>query len=132
MFDYGNMITMKRLRNDIILLLVILLLAGALFLYQRLGGNGQSSCAEIRQDGTLIGTYELTEAQTIPVRCEGGYNLIQIAEGQVSVTDADCPDQLCRKQRSISRDGESIICLPHKLVICIRSVQESTTDAVTY
>lgn len=132
MFDYGNMITMKRVRNDIILLLVILLLAGALFLYQRLGGNGQSSCAEIRQDGTLIGTYELTEAQTIPVRCEGGYNLIQIADGQVSVTDADCPDQLCRKQRSISRDGESIICLPHKLVICIRSVQESTTDAVTY
>lgn len=132
MFDCGNIITMKRLRNDIILLLVILLLAGALFLYQRLGGNGQSPCVEIRQDGTLIGTYELTEAQTIPVRCEDGYNLIQIVGGQVSVTDADCPDQLCRKQRSISRDGESIICLPHKLVICIRSAQESTTDAVTY
>lgn len=132
MFDYGNIITMKRVRNDIILLLVILLLAGTLFLCRRLGGNGQISHVEIRQDGTLIGTYELTEAQTIPVRCEDGYNLIQIAEGQVSVTDADCPDQLCRKQRSISHGGESIICLPHKLVICIRSEQESVTDAVTY
>lgn len=132
MFDCANMVIMKRVRNDVIFLLAIILLAGALFLCQRLGGNGQSTCVEIRQDGTLIGTYELTEAQTIPVRCEDGYNLIQITEGQVSVTDADCPDQLCRKQRSISRDGESIICLPHKLVIRILSEQAGATDAVTY
>lgn len=132
MFDCDNMNTMKRVRNDSILLLTVILIAGALFLYQRLGKSGQISCSEIYQDGSLIATYDLKEDQTIPVQYGDGYNLIQIEDGQVTVTDADCPDQLCCRQHAISRDGESIICLPHKLVIRIRSTQDGAPDAVTY
>ena len=30
---------------------------------------------------------------------------------------ADCPDQLCVKQKAVSKNKESIICLPNKVVI---------------
>ena len=30
---------------------------------------------------------------------------------------ADCPDKLCTKQPAVDKNGESIICLPHQVVI---------------
>ena len=63
---------------------------------------------------------------------EDEYNLLMISDGTAFVSDADCPDKLCVKQRAISRNGESIICLPHKLVIRIVAKEESRLDAVTY
>jgi len=35
----------------------------------------------------------------------------------VDVIEADCPDKICVKHTNIKNAGETIICLPHKLVI---------------
>ena len=53
-----------------------------------------------------------------------------ISNKMASVSDADCPDRLCVRQKAISRKGESIICLPHKLVILIESMEEGDVDAI--
>ena len=87
----------------------------------------------IYQNGELRGEYDLSQPKTLPVKEEDyGYNLVMIEDGTVRITDADCPDQLCMKQRSISKNGESIICLPHKLVLQICAKEEGALDAVTY
>ena len=49
------------------------------------------------------------------------YNIVAIRGGEVSVESADCRSQVCVDHRPISKSGESIICLPHKLVIEIVS-----------
>ena len=33
------------------------------------------------------------------------------------MTDADCPDKLCVKTGRISKTGETIVCLPHRVVV---------------
>ncbi len=86
----------------------------------------------ITQNGTLYGQYPLNGDRSVIVKDEeNGYNLVLISAGSVKVSDADCPDKLCVKQHAISRGGESIICLPHKLVVQIMSEEESDLDAVT-
>ena len=46
--------------------------------------------------------------------------------------DADCPDRLCVKQGRIKKVGESIVCLPHKVVIeIVGEKEEAGVDAVT-
>lgn len=45
------------------------------------------------------------------------YNLISVANGIVVVEAADCKDQICVRHKAISSKGESIICLPHRLVV---------------
>lgn len=45
------------------------------------------------------------------------YNLISIAEGKVTMEAADCRDQICVHHKPIMSVGESIICLPHRLVV---------------
>lgn len=133
MFGHGKIGYMKRVRNDCILILIIILLAGGFWLIQYLNAVQKEAVLQIYQNGELIGEYELSQPQTIPVTgIDDSYNLVLIEDGMVRVTDADCPDQLCMKQRSVSRNGESIICLPHKLVLQIHAKEESTLDAVTY
>ena len=44
------------------------------------------------------------------------YNLLSVSASEVLMEAADCRDQICVHHRPISAGGESIICLPHKLV----------------
>ena len=63
--------------------------------------------------------------KTIPINTEFGYNLIEVGEEKVRVIEASCPDELDVKQGYISRPGEIIVCLPNKLVIEIKGMEES-------
>lgn len=66
---------------------------------------------------------------------EDGFNTIQIADGKIGITDANCPDRLCVKMGMISSSAYPISCLPHKLVIQIEDSENSKevppVDALT-
>lgn len=49
-----------------------------------------------------------------------GHNKIVIANGEVWMEEADCPDKLCISQGKISRSGQTIICLPNKVMVTIK------------
>jgi len=79
---------------------------------------------EIRKvifDKQIVGT-------TIPIRTELGYNLIEIGDEKVRVAEADCPDQIDVEQGWISDIGETLICLPNRLVVEIKG--QSSGDEV--
>lgn len=122
---------MKRLKADVIILAFILMAALAAYVIPALLQSDEAGEVSVYLDGVLLYQYPLEAEQIITVSTSEGYNLLLIGESEVRVTDADCPDQLCIRQRAISRKGESIICLPHKLVIQIDSGKESELDAVT-
>ena len=110
----------KTLKNDIVLILALLLLAllawGALRLTKKPGGE-----AVVTVDGVLVSTLPLSIEARLPVGAERGFlNVVEVADGRVRVVDADCPDRLCVRQGWIRYDGESIVCLPHKLIVSIR------------
>ena len=52
------------------------------------------------------------------------YNVVVISGGTVSVTEASCKNQVCVKHGAISRPGESIVCLPNRLVVRIEDGSE--------
>lgn len=122
---------MKKIKADIIAIVCVLFVA-IFFVCILAFKDSTDAKVVITRDGNVIGSYYLTEDRTISVSDnENGYNLILISDGMVRVCDADCPDKLCVKQKNISKNGESIICLPHKLVVQIVSKEESDLDAVT-
>lgn len=80
-------------------------------------------------DGKPYGTYSLVTDRVVEINQNGQVNTITIADGLVSVTDANCPDLLCVHQRALSaQHGGSIICLPHRVVIALG---DSDLDAVS-
>lgn len=92
------------------------LLTGGFFMFREPGKQ-----VVIYQDTVEIGRYDLEKEQEIEVFTdEGGWNQISWKDGKVQVTDASCPDQVCVDHIEISKEGETIVCLPNKLVVEIQ------------
>ena len=114
----------KKLRNDLILvgslLLVLLLVGGALLL------RSEGDTVEVTVNGQAYATYPLSKDIEVDiVTGEDGaqVNRLVIKDGRAFVETATCPDGICASHNPISHDGESIICLPHKVVISIKSAE---------
>ncbi len=126
-----NGVMINKIKADVIAVGCVLLVAALLF-FMNYYKDSTGAEVMILLDGEVVGSYPLLEDDTVTITDEeGGFNLVLISNGEVRVCDADCPDKLCIKQKSISKGGESIICLPHKLVVQIMSKEESDLDAVT-
>lgn len=124
---------MKIKRNDIYLVLAVLSISLLFFCWQRYNSKKTTVNARVivEQDGEAIGSYPLSiEEQLIFADDNGKKNVLAIQDGQAFIKEADCPDKLCVKHKPISRNGESIICLPHKLVIRIEGGGEGEVDVI--
>lgn len=117
-----------RLKRDIILVLVMLAAAMMALLIINYGVKKKGTYAVVKVDGQELYKLELDKDTTIDVAgYQGGLNRIEVKAGKVSMTEADCPDELCVKTGKISRTGETIVCLPHRVVIEIKSTQGGNT-----
>lgn len=114
-------------KNDWILAAVIVLAAGLILLFQLLRNSGGAKEVTVSVDGEVFGTYSLEEDQTIDI---GETNRLVIEDGTARMEWADCPDQVCVNHRAVSRDGESIICLPNEVVISVEGGEEAELDGV--
>ncbi len=65
--------------------------------------------------------------KTIAIKSEYGYNLLEIGDGKIRVIEADCRDKIDVKQGYISKIGETIVCLPNKMLIEIKGIKEENT-----
>lgn len=114
-------------RRDLLLAGGILLLAGVLFFIFRPGGQG--AWAVVTADGAEIARYPLDEDRTVRLGDDTDYNILQIADGAAAVVEANCGDHTCIRTGKISREGERIVCLPHKLIIQIEGGDGPVFDA---
>jgi hypothetical protein len=111
----------RKIRNDIILVLCLLLIAviglAYLYLFRDTGDT-----VKVTVDGNQIGIYSLNENMTKDIITgEKGENLnrLIIKDGKAYMETATCPDGICVNHNPIFRDGESIVCLPNGVVVTI-------------
>lgn len=116
----------SKFKNDIIFIIILLIITmslGAAFFFLR----GEGDVVEVRIDGRLTAVYSLSEDITVELDGVAGTNTLVISGGKAEISYADCPDGICAHHKPISRSGESIVCLPHKLVITVKS--EGSSDS---
>lgn len=117
-------------KKDLILICSVLVLAAAFWLVPRavgFFGNSKEQKLRITVSGEEYGTYSLEEDQVIKV---GDTNVCEIKDKKVSMISADCPDQLCIHQRTIQLQGETIVCLPNKVVLEIMGTRQTDQEAL--
>ena len=113
----------------IFLAVTVCLIAALLFFFSFFRGEAGGSVV-VTVDRTVYGTYPLSEDAVISIDTEDGHNVLTIRGGEAKMTEADCPDRLCVHQKADSRSRETIVCLPHKVVVSVESRKESGLDAV--
>lgn len=103
-------------KNDIILFLVVLILAFLVLVLFNLN-KAPGYQVKLTVDGKELVVLELDKNQEYIVDNEYGKNVVIIDDNKVYVREADCPDRICVDYKPIDEVGETIICLPHRLVI---------------
>ena len=109
----------NKIRNDVILaaVIVIIAVAGLLFIN---GTKVEGERVVVKINGVETQSHSLSENTQFEIKTgknNGDYNVVIIENGKVRVNEANCPDGICKDYRPISYVGETIICLPHKVVI---------------
>ena len=82
-------------------------------------------------DGKVVATYPLGVDRTEDILTEGGgLNRLIIRDGKAYIASASCPDGICAAHKPIHRDGESIVCLPNKVVVTVKTAENADTPDV--
>lgn len=103
-----------------IILAVAILLAVVIYVGASLLTATAGAKAVITVDGEEYGAYPLNTDTTVEVNTSFGSNTVLIKSGKVTVSNADCPDGYCVSHIAVDSVGETIVCLPHRVVIEIR------------
>ena len=121
----------KKRKNDIILIAVIIALAALIFiLINSFSSNGNKVIIE--QDAKQIAILDLNKNQEYEVYDKSGNicNIVLISDGLASMKYANCKDKICVNHNKTSKNNESIICLPNKVIVTVVSDKESNVDEV--
>ena len=124
-----NIFSRRNNRNDIILIGAILLIAVVGLVYLFLF-RGRGDTVKVTVDGKAYASYSLSEARVEDIHTGESseqLNRLVIRNGKAFVETATCRDGICSSHRPIFRDGESIVCLPNRVVITI--ISDKTSDA---
>ena len=120
---------MTKRKNDILLAALVIALAALLWFGLRLT-RSEGAYVLVTVDGEIFGEYPLDEDTEIRIGEGEEFNLLVIKGGEAHIAEASCPDKLCVNQGKISFDGQSLICLPNKVVVEVKGGEQSDYDAV--
>ncbi len=118
--------------------LILLLLAGAIGLYtfRLLPVSGETLWARIEVGGRTVQTVDLARpnGKTVKISLSEGEAHLEVKDGAVRIRPMPewlCPRQICSHTGWIRRAGESLICVPNRLVVRLMGSQGTEIDAVT-
>ena len=116
-------------KTDITLMITLAIIAvlGMVYLAGIRVGGGY---AEILQHGEVVHTLDLSTDTVYTSTRDNFLNIIQISGGAASMLDANCPDSYCLHQAPIMYTGQTIVCLPNRLVVQIRAAEEGEHDII--
>ncbi len=119
-------------RSDfIIIAIAIVIIAGIYFVSTKISGDSPAGELAICVDGEVIETLPIYEDRTYEFEGQNGdKNLVEIRAGKVSIIEANCQNKICVHTPSITKAGESIVCLPHRFYVEILGEKEEGIDAV--
>ncbi len=116
-------------KADLILMAAIVIIGLGISIFLAAGSH-QGNKVEITKDGKLWGTYSLDGEHKITIRDGKELNVVKISGGKVTMESANCKNQVCIHHSPVSRTGESIVCLPHKIVVSIKG-EDNEYDTIS-
>ena len=115
----------KKVFADIILICILLVLALSVFLVVELTRR-EGAYVVVSIDGGEVCRYSLSEDGEFTLN--GGTNTLVISGGKAYISEADCPDGLCVSQGKISRTGQTVVCLPHRVMLRIVGAEDADVE----
>ena len=116
-------------KGDIILIVSLILISLMMFVFSFSGS--ENLIAEIYVDGEKahsIALEEVTESYTI----NENYCQLLVEKDGVSFVFSDCGDKLCIKRGKLKNQGDTMACVPEKVVVILKADGKGKIDSVAY
>lgn len=117
----------KKLDFVIVAVLMILSFLPEIILGASVGKGYNNTYAEITINGKMYKTVALSEhsgEEIFEIKTDDGINIVKIKDNKIGIIEADCPDQVCMNPEYIEKPGQSLVCLPHKVMIEIKGLSD--------
>ena len=115
----------KKVFADIIRICILLVLALSVFLVVELTRR-EGAYVVVSIDGGEVCRYSLSEDGEFLLN--GGTNTLVISGGKAYISQADCPDGLCVSQGKIYRTGQTVVCLPNRVMLRIVGAEDADVE----
>ncbi len=118
-------------KNDLIMIGVLIAMTALLFLGLFVFKK-EGKLVVVSVDSVEVASFSLDKDLVYEIEgYNGGRNTLVIEDGVAYVKDSTCPDHLCEYMGKINKVGQSVICLPNRVVVEIRGNNNSKEfDAV--
>ena len=131
----GGVYLIKKLDIVILIFLLVISFIPHLIFGYALGYDYDRTYAEITIGGKFYKKIPLSEhsgEDTIEIKAGKHINKIKVVDNKLSIVEADCPDSLCIHQGEISKVGQSVVCLPNKLMVEIKGnkIEDNDEDII--
>lgn len=120
-------------KKDFLIIVIFVITAVILWLlFNRMPGEITNGEVVVYKDRRVIEVIPLTAEKTVVIEDENGNrNVVQVEGGKARIVEANCRDQICVNTRSAQANGQSIICLPNRVAVEIRSTRKNEIDGVS-
>ena len=118
-------------KNDIILFAAVMIIGILVFVINSTA-HQQGAKVKIVLGHDVYGVYDIGKDREIVIENGEGLNVVAISDGSVSMEAANCPGGDCMRQRAISKTGQTIVCLPNRVVVSIEGADAGDVDSVAY
>lgn len=120
-----------KLHNEVLFIVAICLIAMIFFGINSYKNRVDGKVVVISVNGKEYKTLSLDTDQTITIEgADGAFNTITIENGEVFMSEASCPDQICKNMGHVHAVWVPITCLPNKVVVTIQGHDEDEIDSV--
>lgn len=113
-------------KRDGILILILLAAAALFFLGYRFWNRQSPEMVVVYVGDEEYARFPIAEDKELLIETDRGSNYLVVRDGKADVTEADCPDKLCVRQSAVSETGETIVCMPHQVIVTVeRAAQKA-------
>ena len=114
-------------RRELILFSVIALIAAIFFLVNQRFFSSPAAMVEIsvideNSQKQVLEVFSISEDREYTIHTGvDGINHLIIQNREARISEANCPNHDCVKKGAISKNGEMLVCIPHRLTVSILS-----------
>jgi len=121
-------------KNDFLLLGLLLLLAGAGYLFSYFGATSAHKILIIQHNDKIVQRLDLKNEKVekkLAIPTEHGEVIVRYDKDGARVSSSPCPDKICIHQGKITKAGDAIACLPEKVLVALTTPgKEQEHDAI--
>ena len=116
-------------KGDFIVIAAVLMLCLLLFIPSFFPAD--TLTAEVYADGEKVKTVSLSELKGEERFTVAGCEILLEKDG-ASFIKSDCPDQLCVKCGKLKNPGDSMACVPNRVVVTVKTENNDDYDMMAY